>query len=143
MCFGWHKRLRELRSEGRPLPDGGDRMTELRDGTLRPMPTLSNPFQGLIRQMMHPKAEQRPSAAWLAHFAETQLKNSEEGGGAEGFGRVPRKSGPFSPLESPFSASPAAPSPIPMAESDVSPAPGSTPRELLLQREAQELRAEM
>lgn len=128
---------------GEPLPDGGDRMTELRDGTLRPMPTLSNPFQGLIRQMMHPKAEQRPSAAWLAHFAETQLKNSEEGGGAEGFGRVPRKSGPFSPLESPFTASPAAPSPIPMAESDVSPAPGSTPRELLLQREAQELRAEM
>ena len=47
---------------------------------------LSEAGYELLNSVLTCDPEQRPSAAWLAHFAETQLKNSEEGGGASAHG---------------------------------------------------------
>jgi serine/threonine protein kinase len=99
--------LYELAS-GRPLPDGGERMQDLRNGKLEDLPAhMSNAFKGLIRAMMHPDPQERPPAERLAAMAERELvAKAAEAHGAEepsdAFGRVPRKSGPFSPLESPL-----------------------------------------
>jgi serine/threonine protein kinase len=134
--------LYELAS-GRPLPDGGDRSSDLRDGKLEDLPHLSNAFKGLIRAMMHPDPQERPSAAWLASMAEKELlakaAEAEESEGGAAFGRVPRKSGPFSPLESPMAQPNGMPSPV---LGGASPA-GGTLREQQLEQQATDMREEM
>jgi serine/threonine protein kinase len=133
--------LYELAS-GRPLPDGGERLHDLRSGNLDDLPHLSNAFKGLIRKMMHPDPQERPTAEWLAAMAEKELlaKAAET---PSAFGRVPRKSGPFSPLESPLAPGGVGlPSPIGMVSAGASPADG-TLREQQLERQAQELEQEV
>ena len=131
--------LYELAS-GRPLPDGGQRGTDLRDGKLEDLPQLSNAFKGLIRAMMHPDPQERPSASWLASMAEKELvAQTAEAQEVASFGRVPRKSGPFSPLESPILQPNGVPSPV---LGGASPAAG-TLREQQLEQQATEMREEM
>ena len=146
--------LYELAS-GRPLPDGGERMQDLRNGKLEDLPAhMSNAFKGLIRAMMHPDPQERPPAERLAAMAERELvAKAAEAHGAEepsdAFGRVPRKSGPFSPLESPLAPDGGGgggllPSPIGggMAAGGASPA-GGTSREQQLAQQAQDLHDEL
>lgn len=136
--------LYELAS-GRPLPDGGQRLRDLRDGKLEDLPHLSNAFKGLIRKMMHPDPQERPAAASLASMAEKELL-AKAAEAPSAFSRVPRKSGPFSPLESPLAPGGAGglPSPIGacMETSGASPS-GGTLREQQLERQAQELEGEL
>ena len=50
---------------GVPLPNGGPKFEDLRRGRLVLLPNVTAPLQQLLRRMMHPVPQQRPSAAEL------------------------------------------------------------------------------
>ncbi|KAF6208640.1 hypothetical protein GE061_017098 [Apolygus lucorum] len=47
---------------GGPLPKNGDEWHALRDGKIKPFPHLSHEINALIKRMVHPNPDQRPSA---------------------------------------------------------------------------------
>ncbi|KAK9507905.1 hypothetical protein O3M35_007667 [Rhynocoris fuscipes] len=50
---------------GGPLPKNGDEWHNIRDGKIKHFPHLSNEFNNLIKKMIHPNPDVRPSASEL------------------------------------------------------------------------------
>ena len=84
---------------GTDLPEHGDAYQALRDGRLGPMPSLSEPFQDVIKKMTAGVPDERPTAQWLATFAEENLfgiANNTKRGARQSSGM------PVSPLDDPM-----------------------------------------
>lgn len=61
---------------GRPLPENGQEWQDIRHGILQPMPNTPFELQMIVRNMLAPEKESRPSAADL--LKKRQLMSSEQ-----------------------------------------------------------------
>ena len=73
-----------------PLAAGGPEFRELREGQLRPLPpTLSSGYQQLVKDMLAPLGQNRPTAAEVVARATALLgKGKKEVGGGGGGGKA-------------------------------------------------------
>jgi hypothetical protein len=61
---------------GKPLPENGQEWQDIRQGILQPMPNTPFELQMIVRTMLAPEREDRPSAADL--LKKRQLMSSEQ-----------------------------------------------------------------